>query len=106
MIRSTMAPALPKKIAGLRYLSDRLWQAMAMTTALSPERMMLAMMIFHNAAQNTADERSGKTKTIKLPPTRAHHSCRFPVDATDGIREPAEGTVMASSAGYSKMFPV
>jgi hypothetical protein len=26
------------------------------------------MMIFHNAAQNTADERSGMTKTIKPPP--------------------------------------
>ena len=63
-----MAPALPKMIAGLRYLSDRLWQAMAMTTALSPERMMLAMMIFQSAAQNTADDRSGITNTIHILP--------------------------------------
>ena len=68
-MRSTMAPALPKIIAGLRYLSDSLWHAIAMTTALSPDRMMLATMIFHSAAQNTADDRSGNTKTIQFSPS-------------------------------------
>src|ERR1051325_5457190 len=101
MMRSTMAPALPNMMAGRRYLSDRLWQAMAMTTALSPDRMMLAMMLFHNAAQNTADERSGSTKTIfSFLPARGHHSrlcdrrngC-YPVTGKEGR--------MASGAGYT-----
>src|SRR5436305_14840904 len=105
-MRRTMAPALPNMMAGRRYLSDRLWQAIAMTTALSPERMMLAMMIFHNAAQNTADERSGMTKTIHVPPNAGRTIARFAVDATGGIPKPTEGAVMASSAGYNKMFPV
>ncbi len=85
MMRSTMAPALPKMIAGRRYLSDRLWQAMAMTTALSPERMMLAMMIFQSAAQNTADDRSGITNTIHILPLA-------------GPRRPASGNIAAHPA--------
>src|SRR5204862_8220803 len=119
MMRSTMAPALPKKIAGLRYLSERLWQAMAMTTALSPERRTLAIMIFHSAAQNTADERSGKTQTIRSLPRRPHHSPprgavnpqalpragerNMNIAARHAISHDRGGAVMASSAGYNKM---
>src|SRR5437870_5449876 len=91
MMRSTMAPALPNMIAGRRYLSERLWQAIAMTTALSPDRMMLATMIFHNAAQNTADDRSGNTKTIRGFSRGAGTIAAFPLDATGAIRRREKG---------------
>src|SRR5215218_10736592 len=81
---------------------------MAITTALSPDRMMLAMMIFQSAAQKTADDRSGITKCIskKLLPCWRHHSRGFPVGATGAIRGTKGEDRMATSAAYNKMFPV
>jgi len=49
-----MAPAPPKMIAARRCFSVRLRAAMAMTTALSPDRMTLAIMIFQSATQKAA----------------------------------------------------
>ncbi len=57
-IRITMAAALPKKMALPRCSGFRLRAAIAMTTALSPDRTMLARMMEPNALQNVADEKS------------------------------------------------
>src|SRR5260370_17084475 len=102
-----MAPALPKKIAGLRCLGDRFWLAMAMTTALSPERMTLAMMIFHSAAQNAAVDRSGITKSIQVPPLpRGTIAGAFRSPQRVLSEGPNGEDRMPIAARYNKMFPV
>ena len=76
MISRTMAPAPPKMIAALRCFSVRLRAAMAMTTALSPDRMTLAIMIFHSASQKAAVAICGSTKCINSSPsTQDFHAC-------------------------------
>src|SRR3712207_2198396 len=54
MSRSATAPAAPQMIACRRWFPWRLRAAMAMTTALSPERIRLTASTLTSASQNTA----------------------------------------------------
>ena len=56
--RSTMAAALPQKIACFCWCGGNERAASAITTALSPDRMMLTQMIEPRAVQNAADVNS------------------------------------------------
>src|SRR6185312_7356838 len=69
MMRSTTAPALPKTMARRRYFSERLWEASAMTTALSPDNTILATIIFQSAAQKATDKISSNAKSPKEIPS-------------------------------------
>src|SRR5262249_23687090 len=61
--RSRMAPRLPMNIARRRNRSGRLCEAMAITTALSPDSTMLENMIFPTASQKAADQISTTAKS-------------------------------------------
>src|SRR5258706_8582253 len=68
-MRSTIAPSTPQKIPSRRWRGDRLRQANAITTALSPESRMLTTMISTTAIQNcgvisSAISRSGQRSEL------------------------------------------
>src|SRR6185437_13553736 len=62
--RNRTAPRLPKKMARRRMRSGRLREAMAITTALSPDSTTLESTILPTAAQKAADHSS---ITVKSP---------------------------------------
>src|SRR5919202_527124 len=64
--RSTTAPAAPPIIAWRRWAPSSLRAAMAITTALSPERIRLVTSTKKSPTKNSPIENSGKSNLVLL----------------------------------------
>src|SRR3954470_20876055 len=66
MSRNTTAPTAPQMIASRRWRPSSVRAAMAITTALSPERMMLVKSTSESPTKKSPFKNSGKLSPIPL----------------------------------------